>query len=76
MRYMYMYYIKFQIINCVQGGICIYILYIIYVYGIIQKGNIFDMIKYDKFENLFIYVFFYFRGINFMIIFNYINNQF
>lgn len=43
-RYMYIY---------------IYILYITYVHGIIQKGNILDMTKYDKFENLFIQVFFF-----------------
>lgn len=39
--------------------IYIYILYITYVHGIIQKGNILDMTKYDKFENLFIQVFFF-----------------
>lgn len=30
--------------------------------------------RYDKFENLFIHVFFYSRGINPIIIFNHINN--
>lgn len=52
----------------------IYILYMTYVHGIIQKGNILDMTKYDKFENLFIHVFFYSRGINPIIIFNHISN--